>query len=233
MGSTGAAVIIIGAVLLFCSLHVDAKVRFNDVDNCGKCKHKCPRAPPHSERTCKRGKCGTKCKSGWKDCDRKKANGCEVDMKTDVKNCGSCGNVCPTVRTPDGNAVATCTNGVCGSALICPTGLADCDGDLSNGCEIDLVGFAATAINCGSCGNICPLSTNKTAFSYCNSGVCTFLCNFFDGFLGVEDCDGDMSNFCEVNTRNDVNNCGGCGNICVAPPGGGQIGCIEGTCTSR
>ncbi|KAG0629575.1 hypothetical protein M758_1G113900 [Ceratodon purpureus] len=240
MASTGAAIngvmILVGVLILFCSLHIDAKeTRFNDVDNCGKCKHKCPRAPPHSERTCKQGKCGSKCKRGWKDCDHNKANGCEVDVKTDVNNCGLCGNVCPVPLTNQyGTGAATCTNGVCGSTLTCTAGNADCDGDPSNGCEIDLVGINAGNENCGSCGFVCPRPpANATAFASCDlGGVCIFLCKFFGDFLGFEDCDKDPSNFCETNTNIDVNNCGGCGSTCIVAPNG-QFGCTHGICAGN
>ncbi|KAG0631971.1 hypothetical protein M758_1G295000 [Ceratodon purpureus] len=238
MGSTKAAVnaaIIIGAVLLFSSLHIDASASLTDVDNCGKSHHKCPPAPPHSERTCKHGKCNTECKRGWLDCDRKKATGCEVNVETDVKNCGSCDNVCPVPLSNHGSGEATCTNGVCGYTLTCEKDHADCDADPSNGCEIDLVGeLYSTIENCGSCGNVCPASTNETAFAICDAGKCSLLCKFFGGFLGVLDCDNDMSNFCETNGRTDVNNCGGCGNVCLPPPAGqGELACNDGVCTGN
>ncbi|KAG0631969.1 hypothetical protein M758_1G294800 [Ceratodon purpureus] len=233
MASTGAAanaVIIIGAVLLLCSLHIDAKPRYNDVDNCGKCKHKCPRAPPHSERTCKNGKCGTKCKRGWLDCDQKKANGCEVDVKSlkaDVKNCGSCGNVCPVpLSNQFGTGVATCTKGVCGHTLTCATGFADCDGDPSNGCELDV---KSNVNNCGSCGSVCPTG-QLGQLATCTDGMCGLESTCAKDF---EDCDSDPSNGCESDVRSDVKNCGSCGKVCPVPltnHGSGEATCTDGVC---
>src|SRR6185369_10912290 len=42
------------------------------------------------------------------DCDNNAANGCEVNVSSDAKNCGACGNVCPL-----GGSGAKCVAGVC------------------------------------------------------------------------------------------------------------------------
>ena len=49
----------------------------------------------------------------------------------------------------------------------CDPGLADCDGDLTNGCEIDIT----TATDCGGCGIECRGSTRT-----CCAGVCERSC---------------------------------------------------------
>ncbi|KAG0615844.1 hypothetical protein M758_5G071100 [Ceratodon purpureus] len=212
--STANVVIIIGA-LLFCSLHIDAK-EWNDVDNCGKCKYKCPRAPPHSDRTCKQGKCGFKCNRGWQDCDMIMTNGCETDVKTDLLNCGRCNNVCPEPprdglggRGGRGGGVvgeASCVKGVCGLSCGSSTGLANCDGVFSNGCEQD-IWFDAQS--CGRCRRVCPVPQNA-ADANCNLGRCTFSC-----MAGFADCDGDARNGCEVDL-NAVSGPGQCGSCTTA-----------------
>ena len=114
-----------------------------------------------------------------------------VDPLTDVKNCGSCGHVCPG----DGQ----CVNGVCNS---CTAGFEFCDG----GC----VNVTDNAENCGGCGMACG------AGSYClgelkGCEACpgmafntTMVCN----------------NAC-VYVKTDPTNCGGCGIRCKASCVGG------------
>jgi hypothetical protein len=56
------------------------------------------------------------------------------------------------------NATATCTARRCGFA--CNPGRGNCDGDASNGCEIDI---AEDRFNCGMCGRVCM---------FCGGSVC-------------------------------------------------------------
>ena len=117
-----------------------------DLNNCGSCGTKCA-TYPYTTTTCSSGVCTSVCSPGWKDCDGKKANGCETDVGKDVKNCGACGVTCPTYpySTP------TCSGGYCGYA--CAWGWKDCDGNKQNGCETDV---GKDVMNCGGCGNKCP-----------------------------------------------------------------------------
>ena len=39
---------------------------------------------------CNSGTCGFQCQTGWGDCDRAPANGCEINLNTNDENCGSC-----------------------------------------------------------------------------------------------------------------------------------------------
>lgn len=97
------------------------------------------------------------CPVGFADCDRDSSNGCETRVLDSVEHCGACQNACST-----GNDTSTCVDGTC--QLICPSGLADCDGNPKNGCETDV---SADSLNCGACAHKC------TRPSTCLDRVCT------------------------------------------------------------
>jgi hypothetical protein len=127
--------------------------------NCGACGRLCPVTASAMTMACRAGTCavGT-CRPGFADCDGAGANGCELDVRANVASCGRCGNAC----SPRPNATAACVDGACG--LACAAGRADCDGDLVNGCEVDLAGDRA---NCGACGARCGVASDG-----CVAGSC-------------------------------------------------------------
>ena len=86
------------------------------------------------------------CPEGRANCDGVIGNGCEVDLKTDINNCGECSKPCilPGAR-------ALCQNGEC-IISSCETGFGDCNQDPADGCEANL---HRDPKNCGSCGNSC------------------------------------------------------------------------------
>ncbi len=126
----------------------------------------------------------------------------------DNRNCGSCGNSCPS--NPDGGPLAPntyygCLNNTCGH-LKCAVNFGNCDGDLENGCETPL----NTNDHCGTCdpcgaGQECRLNKDNAyecmcppGLSYCfrecvdlgsdarNCGACGVACNSFSEFsIGV------------------------------------------------
>lgn len=180
--------------------------------HCGGCGNAC--APANATGVCSAGACGiAACNAGWADCDGNPANGCEVNL-SDVNNCGACGTVCSAP-----NGTAACVNGACAVGS-CNPGHADCDGNVANGCEVNL---GTNPNHCGACNNTCVVANGTPA---CNAGVCAVsACS-----NGFGDCDGNAANGCEANLSNDAGNCGTCGNSCTLAGGSGT--CQAGACQS-
>ena len=129
----------------------------SDVNNCGACNHVCALSP-NTRATCTNGICQVgSCNAGFADCDGSPANGCEVNVTSDVANCGACGIACG----PRPNAFSACASGAC--LIACNAGFGDCDGNPTNGCEVSL---ATDRNNCGACGRAC------SALQTCISGAC-------------------------------------------------------------
>lgn len=149
------------------------------------------------------------CDPGFADCDKNPANGCEVNLTTDAIHCGTCEISC-TVGAD--NALGVCIQGACSFA--CNSGYANCDQDVSNGCEVNLQNNIE---NCGYCGNACT-SQDGTPMQ-CLGGACSLQCSD-----NKQDCNQNAADGCEVDTSNDPKNCGSCGNSCD----GGK--CVQGTC---
>jgi hypothetical protein len=97
-------------------------------------------------------------------------------------------------------------------SMMCDAGSYDCGGSC--------VDIATNADHCGGCDRVCdPINATTAA---CDEARCTFTCS-----ANFADVDGDGSNGCEVNLRNDPRNCGEVGYDCM-------IGdCVLGTCTGR
>jgi hypothetical protein len=128
-----------------------------DVNHCGMCGTPCP-AIANGSPACTGGQCAIgSCTPGYANCDGVVGDGCNVQLATDVNNCGSCMNACPTPA----NGVAGCAASACTLAS-CNTGFANCDGNAANGCEKSVL---TDPMNCGGCGLVCGSGT-------CNAGVC-------------------------------------------------------------
>jgi hypothetical protein len=152
------------------------------------------------------------CSYGYGDCDGKGVNGCEVNLSTDVNNCGKCGAACPMAM----NATPGCKGGAC--QLQCAMNFADCDGKPDNGCETPV---SSDGDNCGGCGVKCVANNCSTL---CAAGTCQIqMCN-----KGFADCDGDPKNGCEASLDSPLS-CGKCGTVCKASPHA-TPGCVAEAC---
>jgi MYXO-CTERM domain-containing protein len=158
--------------------------------------------------------CGAgNCELGTGDCDDN-PDDCEVDTFQDIGNCGWCDRQC---LIP--NATPVCNSGVC-EYTECDAGWTDCDENVANGCEADLL---VDANNCQFCGNVCGPYAHGTPG--CLDGVCLIAeCD-----LGWDDCTGGLADGCEQDVSNDLNNCGGCDNVCALPNTNDHV-CINSDC---
>jgi hypothetical protein len=173
----------------------------SDPHHCSDCATDCGDNSICNNKVCE-------CKDGYDNCNGKWIDGCEKNLTNDPNNCGSCGKSC-------GN------NGICvNSQCDCISPYLNCNGLLSDGCEVNK---DTDVNNCGGCGNICKLP--NTAVNSCVSGSCKVV-SCVNGYVN---CNGLDSDGCEVNKDTDVNNCGGCGNICKLP-NTAVNSCVSGSC---
>ncbi|MCA9594708.1 MAG: hypothetical protein KC776_15415 [Myxococcales bacterium] len=164
-----------------------------------------PCAVPNATAKCDpSGSCGfSTCNVDFGDCDGLAANGCEVNLLADPKNCGSCDKVCNgTNQTP------VCNQGSC--EMSCTTGFGDCNVSATDGCETDL---QSDATNCGFCLNACPTG------QVCQEGKCTTNCT-----PPFTQC-GDSC----VEVNDNPLHCGSCDHKCTSPAGGTGV-CVQGNC---
>ena len=148
--------------------------------------------------TCIDGQCWNaaagSCPAGTEACD-----GDCVDTRSDVRHCGGCGQRCDAGE----HASAACEEATC--TRTCDEGYDDCDGELANGCEVDL---RIDPDHCGGCERSCPVG--EFASRGCAMGECTITCE-----EGHGDCDGDPSTGCEVDLQGDAAHCGACDSPCA------------------
>ena len=116
-----------------------------------------------------------------------------------------------------------CTTDEC--LVGCKPGMASCDGDPANGCEVNIT---SSVMNCGGCGLYCAMAG---AYSTCVNGLCT-LGNCTPGF---GNCNGDPDDGCEAAIGP-----GGCEARCSVPnsapapgPATGDCECPKGTACVR
>ena len=171
------------------------------------------------------------CPEGFTECGRR----C-VRIRTDPRNCGRCGRVCPTgtscvdgdCQAGDGSGTGPGGSGACD----CPPGKACCDGactDLNESeehcgdcgktcpggktcCDGHCLDLQSDPRNCGRCGRRCP--DNEV----CSEGECRRRCA-----RGLKNCRGSC-----VDTRSNSSNCGRCGISCTGPFDTGE--CCNGKC---
>ncbi len=125
---------------------------------------------PAADQWCQSGQgVGYACQNG--SCACKPDNLCGsscVDKKTNIQNCGACGNTCP--------AGGTCSGGTCS----CPSGSIDCAGSC--------VDTGTDPKNCGTCSHAC--SSNGA----CNGGICSCPSGTTDCGSSCVDTSADPSN---------------------------------------
>lgn len=114
-----------------------------DIHNCGACGVVYP-AVANGVPTCSASQCGILCNAGFANGNGLAFDGCEVNLRADVNNCGNCGFSCPSI-----NGVGSCVGDGC--SIQCNTGFGNCNGNPFDGCVVNLVGDKN---NCGFCGNI-------------------------------------------------------------------------------
>ena len=185
-----------------------------DIDNCGACDHPCAFANASAvcaTRLCIMGPCNY----GYKDCNDDNNDGCERDILTDITNCGRCGNTCLNAPHMHG---ASCVSGACVSGE-CDEGWADCNDDLYDGCETYVW---EDLRNCGTCGKECDYAN---ADNVCVEGECVIE----QCFYGFDDCNGEIRDGCEIEMLSDPNHCGGCGDACDLPNTDQHL-CLSGDC---
>lgn len=182
-----------------------------DDDHCGACGNKCLLyAPIHMTSRCVDGACELECYSpedifdpaDWRNCNGLLDDGCEVNVLSDAKNCGACGNACA-----DG---VPCLDGKCG----CPAGKIPCFGMCVDPMNDDN--------HCGGCGNSCGApppdacaEPPPNSYYGCREGKCEQI----KCVNGTADCDNDL-HLCDgtgCEALNGDDNCGGCGIKCTAP----------------
>jgi hypothetical protein len=160
------------------------------------------------------GACKNTCADGGAECPANETccgSFC-IDTRSDLFNCGSCGNECSTA-----NGAATCTNGSC--TWTCNPGFEHCATG-NTGCESHTL---TDPTRCGGCNTNCnTVVVNATGIG-CAQGKCTYAqCNASHG-----DCDNDKANGCECDCGYLGGRC--CpGSKCVAP--NTKCSSLSGTC---
>lgn len=151
------------------------------------------------------------------DCNGEASDGCEVNSRTDIANCGGCGIKCEEV---DGSAPVNtklvCIDGKCkhlcvdqpvGNASMPMRNCAGADpmfGDPIKGCPNAIV---CDPFNCGECGVKAPV--DSTGDRICFGGNPISSCP-----VGTKNCgNGACGNQCK-NLKADPQNCGVCGRSC-------------------
>ncbi|MCX7944268.1 MAG: hypothetical protein N2746_07160 [Deltaproteobacteria bacterium] len=170
-------------------------------DGCGGSCGNCNDNAYCSEYRCK-------CYKAYGNCDNDWENGCEVDLESDVNNCGECNNVCEADKS-----ITICYDKIC-KIKSCEYPYGDCNGEYSDGCEEELTSVS----HCGSCENDCTKKGWDRVSEYrCIPTVIDeYVCDISMCELNYANCNNKSEDGCEAYIIGDVKNCGRCGNVCDA-----------------
>jgi hypothetical protein len=104
--------------------------------------------------------------------------------------------------TAAANQVGICDTGTNTCTYACNEGFDDCDGDASNGCEVDI---SSSIDHCGACGNVCNMTSLKLLPVCADDGCDVDPTQCAQGYVNL---DGDSSNGCEceITDADDVPN---------------------------
>jgi hypothetical protein len=108
----------------------------HDPAHCGTCFDSCS-AVANAQPVCVSSDCAYVCDWGYADCNLQAGDGCEINVRTDVNNCGFCGNAClPGVP---------CSNGVCGKIVFVSSTMYDGNMGGLAGADAECQALAAAA----------------------------------------------------------------------------------------
>ncbi len=202
----------------------------SDPNNCGACGNACDL--PSASALCVDSECVIDvCVDPMLHCNASQDDGCEVDPRSDVLNCGDCGTICRANNGTPGCEDSSCTIAGCDEFYGDCDGLAD-----ARGCETDL---RTSAANCGACDNPCinperAIAGCRAATTECPEGeTCPFAECYVASCTDADylDCNGALpggfEDGCE-SYRLDPNSCLSCGNVCAYD--NGIAGCNEAGC---
>ena len=168
----------------------------NNRNHCGRCTRSCNNTQTDSI-ICSGSTCLPSCKQGYGNCNNpsisQSDDGCETSLWTDnacQTNCETSAQNC-NIRVLHASG-ANCDSGLC-NFTSCNQNWENCNGDRTDGCEIDLT----DASHCGDCDNNC-LSNDFVSAALCENGECLITgCD-----SEHSDCNGDPSDGCEIATDN-------------------------------
>ena len=140
----------------------------------------------------------SKCTGGRTTCPSSRFP-CDIDLRSDPNNCGSCGFVCP--KSANG-ATFACGEGKCQMQCQANPLRLDCNGIIDDGCEI----APNTNENCGGCGITCTDPANPCVKIAPNVWKCGCV-------PGRIPCVVKGETVC-LDPREDNDNCGACNNEC-------------------
>ncbi len=140
------------------------------------------------------GACAVSCGGGATNCAGTCAN-----LATDVANCGTCGNACPSGTV--------CSRGTC--AVSCLAGLTNCSGVCRD--------LLDDRLHCGACGVVCASG------QVCSAGVCAVTC-----VSGTSNCAGVCRDLTSDNNHcGRCGTACSAGQVCSA--GACAVSCVPGT----